>query len=713
MIYKKDGRYIMIKLKRKPNIKEIVCMLFMAFMLSVFIAAAMTGLWSVKVHSDDRYYDLNLDVSMSGYEKNADGYYVLNGEEYQQVINIVPKWNQPQLWFSLKYVVKDAAGNDIDNDIVYLVCMDENMSENTYEAAVENGKVNNFLVPDNSVYVKLIVRGESGEQIDFKLCRIGSRQVYNEWERFFKIAGAFFAGFCVIIALIEIVLGIFGKNIPWDLPINAMSYFYEKVRWLLTKCHFMKKNGYAGPVVFVLGCIAAGVLVYQITYFKSSEAKKCLMFLMMLLCTAGCGYGVRLKWKFWDKDISDKKRRGGIKKNVLSIAFFWFSIMLCVSEIVVQGKWFGAGFMYLIMFGFMAYCMSFSNDSYDLIRYLKAGILINYIYILIQCLFMIHEIKTWGTPYYYSGINLNSALFGVNVIGPFVVLMSDLDEQLEKGKITFRYIGTSLLLGTAMLFLWACQARTMFIAEIVIGLVFFGKIFVSRRNYKNKLLLLAQLVITGVLVVAAWNGTLWGINNFALKGTQYHLKVSMLVGMEVYADDGSRIFSMLNKGLSLNKFTSGRFGMWITYLKNMNLWGHTELEYCPSADKWITPHNSILWYMYEYGALIVVPYIIMVVSFGCEAVRHAKKWVFKNKNAMLPVYTFCMLSVLGLTETIEDVFRWYTPWVLVYMIVIFLMKDDKDDKIEVRQTESEQPKRNIIYGVAVASLMLVLFKYTL
>lgn len=701
-----------IKLKKKIDVKETVCMVFLALVLSFFLAAVITGLWTLTFNNNIRYYDLDLDINIDLLEQNDDGYYILNDNEFEHVIDISPNWyDQEETWFSLKYLVRDSRSLEKEADILSIKCLDADMNELTDEVPLKNGVINNVLVPSGCVYVRWYIRAEAGEQISFRLCRVGSREVYNRWGELFGITGIFFVVFCLLIAGAQILLAAYDRKIPWDFPITVMSYLFEKVRWVLTRFRFLRRNGAVSKVVYAIGCIAAFILVYQITFFKSSEAKKCLMMLMMVLCTAGCGYGARMNWRFCEKEPDRAVRRGGIKRSILSISFFWFSVMLCISEIVVQKQFFGAGFMYLIMFGFIGYCMSYSSTSYDFIRYLKAGILINYIYIIIQCVFVIHEIRTWGTAYYYSGINYNPALFGVNVIGPFIILVSDLDEQLEKGKITVRFILTAFLLGTAIFFLWSAQARTMFFLEILVGLVFFGKLFVMRKSYPNKLMLLGQLLIAGVLVVVSWNMTLWGINNFALKDTEYVLKVSALTGMEVYADDGSRIFSTFTSGLSLQRFTSGRLGMWITYFKNMNLFGHDDLGFCPTFQGWITPHNSVLWYMYEYGALTVAPYLIMMVSFCVEAFRYAKRWCFKNKNAMLPFYTFCMIFVLGLTETVEDVFRWYTPWLLVYIVVLFLMGNH--DTVKAQERPENYRKKSIIQGILVASAMLVFLKYTL
>lgn len=703
-----------MRFKRKPNIKEILCLSFLALMVSVFIAAAATGLWTVKVHTSDRYYDLDLPVSLSDAVKDDDGYYSLEETEYNTIINVKPTWEQPKLFFSLKYVVEDETGEQLDKDIVHATCLNEAMEPVSKELLIKRGELTDVLVPEGVRYVKLRTVGTTGEAIKFSLCRIGSRPVYNTWGELWGYTALIFLGLEILIVLLEILLGITGRNVPWDMPIHVMSYIYEKVRWALTRCRILSRQSNKSPIIFIVGCLSVFILIYQITYFKSSEAKKCLMFLMMVLCTTGCGYGAKLKWGFGNRaehtGVYDRTK-GGIKVDLLSIAFFWFSIMLYVSDVVVKGEWFGAGFMYLVMFGFMAWCLSFCSDSYRLIRYLKIGILLNFAYIIFQCVFTIHEIRTWGTEYYYSGINQNSALFGVNIVSAFVVLVSDIDEMLEKGKITFRYVLASVLLGVAILFLWAAQARTMFLIEILIGLVFFGKIFVCRRRYGNKLMFIGQLAILAVCIVVGWNAVLWGINNIALKGTEYHLKVTMLTGMEVYAGDGSRIFDKFKNFGSLSSFTTGRFGMWITYLKNMNLWGHVELEYCPNVDRWITPHNSILWYMYEYGAIIVVPYLLMVGAFIIKSIKYAKRNLFKSFNAMLPVYTSCMLLILGLTETFEDVFRWYTPWVLLYMVVIYLMRDEK--KEICCDENAASIKKNNTQSIMIVTVLFVFLKYIL
>ena len=108
-----------IKLKKKIDVKETVCMVFLALVLSFFLAAVITGLWTLTFNNNIRYYDLDLDINIDLLEQNDDGYYILNDNEFEHVIDISPNWyDQEETWFSLKYLVRDSRSLEKEADIL-------------------------------------------------------------------------------------------------------------------------------------------------------------------------------------------------------------------------------------------------------------------------------------------------------------------------------------------------------------------------------------------------------------------------------------------------------------------------------------------------------------------------------------------------------------------------------------------------------------------
>ena len=142
--------------------------------------------------------------------------------------------------------------------------------------------------------------------------------------------------------------------------------------------------------------------------------------------------------------------------------------------------------------------------------------------------------------------------------------------------------------------------------------------------------------------------------------------------MEVQASQVSRLLTGIKSG-DMDFFTSGRTGIWITYIRGMNLWGHKYL--CNYAGKKFSSHNMFIAYFYRYGLLTGILFTCFWISSVCKSVRRLilEKCSWFGLLQFGIITGYCLLAQLDAFEH-----PWlYAGWTFAYMgIGILIVNED-------------------------------------
>lgn len=136
----------------------------------------------------------------------------------------------------------------------------------------------------------------------------------------------------------------------------------------------------------------------------------------------------------------------------------------------------------------------------------------------------------------------------------------------------------------------------------------------------------------------------------------------------------------------MDRFTSGRLGIWVTYFKEMNLLGHEGVYSLTS--NWIHPHNNYVAWLYQYGLIGGSAFLAWFVYLNVCMIK--KSYKSGDKKYLFPSL-WCILTICSmLTETILWIYL--SAFVLLFMQYIVMIDIPEDEECDIKK----QDKKNIV-----------------
>lgn len=230
-------------------------------------------------------------------------------------------------------------------------------------------------------------------------------------------------------------------------------------------------------------------------------------------------------------------------------------------------------------------------------------------------------------------------------------------------------------------FSWAILAMSR-AAVCSIGLAVVGFVVIYFKERHNWQRLIAAILLTAVVASAGYFAVNRGEDNSNLfsKG---------IVAEQVMAKtDDSGFGGRFQISGDANSFFSGRLGIWMAFLKNLNFSGHDHRYYYPLRVKdpstssyyyFAYPHNVALDYGYRCGIMTGLLFLIIELA----GVWYCAKVMFSGKRRLIRGETFAIMCILAfiIIGNIESVDHVFTRIILVlfYLALVPLFAPDKNE----------------------------------
>lgn len=373
--------------------------------------------------------------------------------------------------------------------------------------------------------------------------------------------------------------------------------------------------------------------------------------------------------------------KGAVRQKWKSpAAYSWivFWLFVCLSDVLVQKRFSGAGWIQLTIFSFFFFVMGNAEKKdqiiADLIRAVRilmwAGILISVVFVPAE------DVR-------YSGLFVN-----VNVFGNFLAVgvlssASELTQKLHGEKSIRKSLLPLAEILVFSIFIWSTQCRAAVGAAAICAVSVIW--FLWKKSKKEFTCL---LLLTAALSVPVYKGVEWAIYSMP----RYEMKQDEMVSQKLLqqepVDIAEQIFfehqaadNVVNAGQkdenavsriidsflgsNLDIIFSGRISYWKAYLRQMNLFGHEWRGTVAEKNK--GAHNGLIYIAFTYGVVTVIPYIIMLV---CAFFSSFCNMLKDGKYGMLPFLSCISFLIISSLGTEEQPYI-YTIWFLMYLTVGF------------------------------------------
>lgn len=351
----------------------------------------------------------------------------------------------------------------------------------------------------------------------------------------------------------------------------------------------------------------------------------------------------------------------------------WLCICMCISDFVVSKKIGYTGYWLFFIYTFFFWTWQNMEEPLDVIRDLIVAFEIAFLMAVFYCL----AFQPITEGFSYVGIARNPNILGQYMALAWAIGLGLLFEEGRcEGKF-WRLILLELQLAVSSYFAWISQCRS---AILAMGGCFLITIMVvlKRRVFTGKKIL--GLLLGLALWVPVWYGADYIIhtNSFEINieedshTQQFELKE--IGKAKVYAKDGhsNKFINKWNTATSLDDYTSGRLGIYLEYIKNMNLWGHKTNRKVLGTS--IGAHNMLLTIAYRYGLFSLIPYVLVLWSMLKGSIKRMRVSVDGKERYLLLILNavFCTLVCFSLDD-IEQPMR-YIPWFFMYILIGFFSK---------------------------------------
>lgn len=285
------------------------------------------------------------------------------------------------------------------------------------------------------------------------------------------------------------------------------------------------------------------------------------------------------------------------------------------------------------------------------------------------------EVPYEGIRYY--GVFLNLCTIGAFCAGAVICAMYwFLSKTKERWKISWKLLLTFVVLMVSLATVFMVGARTTMISLVL--LTFFCFVFYPSKHQKGVRKKRAYIVcgVTSILLCIGFL-ILWGLYQIKEDELRELISNDMLYNQIAYWHDRadtmfkakSYFFEHGTPIAMLDRFSSGRIGIWYNYIINFNWLGH-ETEF-RIMNEWnmLHAHNTYISNLYNYGLIGGGAFVCWMVSLLVAAI---KKTASNSKIYLFPT----LWIVFTLSAMLTDTFYWIypTPFIMLFLAYPFMNK---------------------------------------
>ncbi len=390
-------------------------------------------------------------------------------------------------------------------------------------------------------------------------------------------------------------------------------------------------------------------------------------------------------------------------KNPLAMSFLALWCMVCVSDLVVKKK--GPvypfyGVIMVLLTGFLLFVWNQKGKRLYIWQEICRAAEGSFLAAVVFC--MLCRPQTEG--FRYNGAYINPNPFGLYLAVVGCVFLCELDQYIQ-GKQKNRVWLAVCCAGLAALvcFLRKSQCTTGTLALAAVAALWIGGYLwrgFFRRYHKR---FLCTLVLLAVLYFPVCVSINWGIRTLPyvfhttvdFPGDQDYAKrdePGLFMGETVYAaqqgavlgqesHSKTRLLDKLFGSKSLDALLTGRLVNFTSYLKDMNLFGHSQRPLVYGASTRYA-HNGILAYAHMYGVYAVIPYILMNLYFLYYALLYYKRKKGWHAFAYLPLSVCLVFGMENMMDNVDIPFHWIVWFIYIFMLGSFFNFQDKEKKVK-------------------------------
>lgn len=302
--------------------------------------------------------------------------------------------------------------------------------------------------------------------------------------------------------------------------------------------------------------------------------------------------------------------------------------------------------------------------------------------------FLYTMIKSFITVPYtgerYYGIYINHGIFGIFIGGAFVCSLWWLILLVKRGASLWKKLLMIVPMGFALVCNLINGARVAELAVMVVGFVAIC-IWGGAPNKKQVFYRITVIcILVGILIIVLFGG-LYILNSYDKETLELVIDNDILREKLLYWHSRARTlfneeskFGIFEAGSIVNaidRFSSGRFSHWITFLKASDFSPETAFYIEVNGYTLSHPHNTYIYWIYGLGIIPGIGVLIWILSYLIQALYQ----VFKENDT-------CTLSFLWvlyfMVASINEDINWVIPvgflTILLYYPLVVKYEDAKE-----------------------------------
>ena len=339
----------------------------------------------------------------------------------------------------------------------------------------------------------------------------------------------------------------------------------------------------------------------------------------------------------------------------IPVALMWFGMgaLQLVSSLLVSMEYLPMTLVWLVGFPLLFYVWNSRGDYAKLFREVAVGANLNFL-LWVAASVLLYPV----TRVQYGGIfgNPNAVGQWITFLFPVVIFLHYNEKTGKTGKWIYR-----CELALIYLFCFISQGRT---ALVAVGFMTLVLLVLRLVSHKDSLLHYLKQGALFAVCAAAVCVVFFGVNQFSkldaieaftaqFSHSSEELDPEELPEDELLDEEEeqnatgkvpskkdptsvdiygmmlnfiSRVTGADKTGVSLEDYSSGRTGIWISVLKSANFWGHPSSRHIitnRNGDVGSNAHNTVLQFCYENGIFAALLFTVMMVWTGLRLLKRA------------------------------------------------------------------------------------------
>lgn len=669
-----DHRQNRQRRKSRPTPSMVILFLLIGLILTtIAISVRLSGHWNPEQFYDsgNRHtvaYD-SYTIPYDGLEYQADGMYHITAE--QTTMTNLMNLEEDKLWNYFYIEVNNISSETLKAELILKNIWGETVYDDEMELYEGLNEIE--ISPTMASGFELIFSNQSGTSFWIDFMQLRENSSYITMPKIFAMLIIGMGAYCLIGSILYFFF----------LSYLNLNGFADGITTLLAKLYgaFFGLLGKILPeiparvVSWLRRLLFSGMIVFMLYTENIGDYNKWNYYKYFLLINGVIVFLIGLL-------LARQQKRKVNWNNPMILSWAAYSALILVSDILVPKSQMYTGVLMFTAMGVLFFAIARLQTPVTLMKDFSFAVLA--VYTAGTIFALLCRPITIMAEGRYLGFTVAPASFALFLIVVIAIFMAEIETCISGRSGLIRMAFYIMGLVSSLHFLWITESRDGVLSLGVCILVYLFRVWMMRKkkNYFRRLVVsIAAFLVICIPVIWIQD---WSIHNLPnLLGTTVYFENDRrldsasiddtyegLPGFSediVYAAEIENATHILKKGLSLDILSSGRLTIYKEYVANLNLWGH---EGDPLVgNRKMRAHNAILQTAYRYGAIAVIPYMIMILYIIVYSIKYAKiNWRRISEYPMLPVGLSMSILVLMMFDNVERNFR-YLPWIAFYLLI--------------------------------------------